>query len=68
MTLYHSSKTPTEVLTAELRDVHGMDAPLYAAGLVAGLRVEGYIIVRENAIARAQREAIAAYLEDKRAA
>ena len=59
-------KTPTEVLTAELRGCCNgyVGAPALAVQCVAALRAAGYLIVREGAIGAAQREAVAAYRED----
>lgn len=59
-------KTPTEVLTAELRGCvdQYQGAPALAVQCVAALRAAGWIVVREGALGRAQREAVAAYLED----
>ncbi|MER9697638.1 hypothetical protein [Mesorhizobium sp. M0146] len=49
-------KTPTEVITAELRGcVNGyVGAPSLAVQLVSALRAAGYIIVRDDAIRLAQ--------------
>lgn len=59
-------KTPTEVLTAELRGCCNgyIGAPALAVQCVAALRAAGWIIVREGALGAAQREAVAAYRED----
>lgn len=64
--MYLSSKTPTEVLTAELRDCCNgyVGAPALAVQCVSALRAAGWIIVRHDAIRLAQREAVAAYRED----
>lgn len=66
MTLYHSSKTPTEVITESITSsLPEFAKQAMARDYIAALRSAGYIVVKENAIARAQREAIAAYLEDR---
>lgn len=50
------SKTPAEVLTAELRGCCNgyVGAPALAVQLIAALRSSGWIIVREDAIRLAQ--------------
>ncbi|WP_292131201.1 hypothetical protein [Mesorhizobium sp.] len=52
-------KTPTEVLTAELRGCCNgyVGAPALASQCVAALRAAGWIIVREDAIKLAQAHA-----------
>lgn len=57
--MYLSSKTPTEVLTAELRGCCNgyVGAPALAVQCVAALRAAGWIIVREDAIRLAQAHA-----------
>ena len=52
-------KTPTEVLTAELRGCCNgyVGAPALAAQCVAALRADGWIIVRHDAIRLAQAHA-----------
>lgn len=62
----HSNKTPTEVLTAELRGCCNgyIGAPALAAQCVAALRASGWIIVRKGAIGEAQREAVRQWEED----
>lgn len=53
-------KTPTEVLTAELRGCCNgyVGAPALAVQCVAALRAAGWIIVREDAIRLAQAHAV----------
>lgn len=60
------TRSPSEVLTASLRGCCAAypGAPALAVQLVAALRAAGWIVVKEGAIAAAQREAVAAYRED----
>lgn len=55
----YPSKTPTEVLAAELRGcVDGyVGAPALAVQCISALRVAGWIVVREDAIRLAQAHA-----------
>jgi hypothetical protein len=59
MTRSHFSRTPAEVLTAELRGCCNsyVGAPALAVQCVSALRAAGYIIVREDAIRLAQAHA-----------
>jgi hypothetical protein len=59
--------SPSEIIANELRgSLNGYaSAPSLAAQVVAGLNTAGYIIVEKGSIGRAQREAVAAYREDR---